>query len=384
MAVDLRCALGQLLNPTPPGNRAGPPFTGGVIGLASYDLARRMESVPGPPPRDWPQLVLARYDALLAFDHRERRVVAIGSGSGDWLDAAAPQSASPSGPLCARLRSCTSRRSHRAAVADVIDRIRAGEIFQANIARRWTGRLYEEARPFDVFRRLSASSPAPYAAYFRLPGRALVSNSPEQFLSVRVEGRGLIAETRPIKGTRPRGTRPQRDAELAAELMACAKDRAENLMIVDLMRNDLARCCAPGSVEVPELSRLRSFANVHHLVSRVRGRLQSGRTAWDLFCSAFPPGSITGAPKVQAMSVIARHEPARGPHYGSLFWAGDDGALEASVLIRTLTFSQATDGWRFEVRAGGGIVADSDPVAETRETDDKLSAIRAALTKGFE
>ena len=151
-------------------------------------------------------------------------------------------------------------------------------------------------------------------------------------------------------------------------------------MIVDLMRNDLARCCRPGSVEVPELCQLRSFANVHHLVSRVVGRLQPDRNAWDLFCAAFPPGSITGAPKIQAMNVIARHELARGPHYGSLFWAGRDGALEASVLIRTLAFKQAADGWRFEVRAGGGVVADSDPRAERIETDDKLSAIRSALS----
>ena len=227
---------------------------------------------------------------------------------------------------------------------------------------------------------MATSSPAPYAAYWRLPSRALVSNSPEQFLSVRTDGLGLAAETRPIKGTRPRGATPAPDAALAAELLASPKDRAENLMIVDLMRNDFARCCAPGSVEVPELCRLQSVANVHHLVSRVRGRLQPGRTAWDLFCAAFPPGSITGAPKVQAMTVIARHEPARGPHYGSLFWAGHDGALEASVLIRTLAFKQDAVSWRFEVRAGGGVVADSDPVAERVETEDKLSAIRAALS----
>jgi para-aminobenzoate synthetase component 1 len=379
MAVDLPDRLDQLLATARARHPAGPPFQGGVVGIAAYDLSRRLEALPAAGRSSWPQLVLARYGALLAFDHQARRILAIGEGSAGWLDVAPPVR-SPRGPLCAKVRSRTSRRRHEAAVADVVGRIRAGEIFQANIARRWTGRLADGAEPFDVFRRLATASPAPYAAFWRLPGRALVSNSPEQFLSVRTDGGGLTAETRPIKGTRPRGATPERDAALAAELLGSPKDRAENLMIVDLMRNDLARCCAPGSVEVPELCRLHSFANVHHLVSRVRGRLQPGRTAWDLFCAAFPPGSITGAPKIQAMAVIARHEPARGPLYGSLFWAGHDGALEASVLIRTLAFRQAADGWRFETRAGGGVVADSDPVAERIETEDKLSAIWMALT----
>jgi para-aminobenzoate synthetase component 1 len=379
MAVELRDVLTPYLTAASPCDPDGPPFQGGVVGLAAYDLADRLEHLPARRRSRWPQLVLARYGALLAFDHLDRRVLAIGKGSAGWL-APSPPTRSRSGPLCVKVRSRTSRRRHEAAVADVVSRIRAGEIFQANIARRWTGRLANDAQPFDIFRRLANASPAPYAAYWRLPGRALVSNSPEQFLSVRADGRGLAAETRPIKGTRPRGATPERDATLAAELLASPKDRAENLMIVDLMRNDLARCCTPGSVEVPELCQLQSFANVHHLVSRIVGRLQPGRSAWDQFCAAFPAGSITGAPKIQAMSVIAGHEPERGPHYGSLFWAGDDGALEASVLIRTLAFREVAEGWSFEVRAGGGVVADSDPVAECIEADDKLSAIRRALS----
>ena len=169
---------------------------------------------------------------------------------------------------------------------------------------------------------------------------------------------------------------------MAADLEASAKDRAENLMIVDLMRNDIARVATPGSVTVPELAALRSFANVHHLVSRVRGRLQAGKTAWDAFLAAFPPGSVTGAPKLQAMQVIARHEPPRGPYCGSLFWAGTDGALEASVLIRTVALTENAAGWTFEARAGGGIVADSDPHAEVAETTAKIGAILKALTEG--
>jgi len=215
-------------------------------------------------------------------------------------------------------------------------------------------------------------------------GRALVSNSPERFLSVRPEADGLWAESWPIKGTRPRGANPTADAALAAELLASEKDRAENLMIVDLMRNDISRVAVPGSVQVPELFGLRSFANVHHLVSRVRGRLRAGATAWDAFRAAFPPGSVTGAPKLQAMSVIARHEGPRGPYCGSLFWSGVDGALEASVLIRTValteTVSENRAAWAFEARAGGGIVADSDPAAEVAETTAKVGAILRALT----
>ena len=150
-------------------------------------------------------------------------------------------------------------------------------------------------------------------------------------------------------------------------------------MIVDLMRNDIARVATPGSVTVPELAALRSYANVHHLVSRVRGRLTPDHSAWDAFLAAFPPGSVTGAPKLQAMSVIARHEPPRGPYCGSLFWAGTDGALEASVLIRTVALTENAAGWAFEARAGGGIVADSDPTAEVAETTAKIGAILKAL-----
>jgi para-aminobenzoate synthetase component 1 len=377
--VDLVNILAPLLDPSVQRDPAGPPFQGGVVGLAAYDMARRLETFPASGFSGWPQLTLGKYAALLAFDHSTRRILAVGRGAADWLEVA-PRRRSPETPLCDKVRSRTSRRRHEAAVAEVVERIRAGEIFQANIARRWVGALAGDAGPFDVFCRLASASPASHAAFWRLPGRVLVSNSPEQFLSIRAEDGGLTVETRPIKGTRPRAADPDRDAALAADLLASPKDRAENLMIVDLMRNDLARCCAPGSVEVTELCRLQSLANVHHLVSTIRGRLQPGRTAWDLFRAAFPPGSVTGAPKIQAMNVIARHEPPRGPHYGSLFWAGHEGALEASVLIRTLACRQVAGRWRFEAQAGGGVVADSDPVAERIETEDKFSAIRAALT----
>ena len=384
--IDLRRLLGEVAPLA-----EGPPFQGGVVGLAAYELSARLEPTAPQGRGEWPDLILLRYPALLAFHAGQRRGLAIGRGpdpraagaraeaAARWLDE--PGRVGATGRLGACVGVATPDSEHALAVAGTVARIADGEIFQANLARPWRGDLAPGVTPYDLFHRLARQSEAGYAAYLRLPGRALVSNSPERFLSVRPGPDGLWAETHPIKGTRPRGADPAADAALAAELLASAKDRAENLMIVDLMRNDLSRVCDPGTVSVPELAGLRTYANVHHLVSRVRGRLRDGATAWDAFLAAFPPGSVTGAPKLQAMSVIARHEPPRGPYCGSLFWAGADGALEASVLIRTLALTEKAAGWRFEARAGGGVVADSDPWAEVAETTVKIGAILRALTE---
>ena len=378
-------ALAALIGPPQTLAPDGPPFQGGVVGLAAYELGDRVEPL-GLARTGWPDLACARYPALLAFDHLQRRVLAIGRGGSQgfarakaeaalaWLDAPAPPI--HDGVLCDGLE-VSDGEAYEAAVARVVERIVGGEIFQANIARAWTGRLTPGAHPFDLFARLRADSPAPFSAYLRLPGRALVSNSPERFL--KVTGGDLSIETQPIKGTRPRGADRAEDAALIAELSASAKDRAENLMIVDLMRNDLARVSPPGSVAVPELFRVETFANVHHLVSTVTGKLAPGLAAADLLRAAFPPGSITGAPKVQAMKVISEMEAPRGPYCGALFWAGVDGAFESSVLIRTVGLEQDGDGWRLEARAGAGIVADSDPHAERLETEAKFAALRRGL-----
>jgi len=383
-------ALAELIGPLQPVEPDGPPFQGGVVGLASYELGDRVERL-GLARTGWPDLACARYPALLAFDHLQRRVLAIGRGGSrsfaqaraeaalGWLGAPAP--GEHDDPLCEALN-VDDGEAYEAAVAQVVERIVGGEIFQANIARSWTGRLAAGAHPFDLFTQLRTASPAPFSAYLRLPGRALVSNSPERFL--KVAGGDLTIETQPIKGTRPRGADRAQDAVLIAELSASAKDRAENLMIVDLMRNDLARVSPPGSVSVPELFRVETFANVHHLVSTVTSRLAEGLTAADLLRAAFPPGSITGAPKIQAMKVIAQLEAPRGPYCGALFWAGVDGAFESSVLIRTVGLeedaaSRDGGGWRLEARAGAGIVADSDPHAERLETEAKFAALRRAL-----
>ena len=376
-ATGQAAAIADLLGPADrPIQPDGPPFQGGVAGLLGYAFGDAPESRRLARHPDWPDVALGRYEALLAFDHHRRRVHVIGEDASDWLGA----HDAPARPMSGGGRvDRPDPGRYECSVTEVVSRIAAGEIFQANVARAWRGRLAAGAHPFDVVRALFQASPAPFAAWLRLPGLALASNSPERFLRVLPDDDGPVAETRPIKGTAPRGVTPEADRALACALAASEKDRAENLMIVDLMRNDLARVCRPGSVRTPDLFRIESFANVHHLVSTVTGRLQSGRTALDLIASAFPPGSITGAPKIQAMRVIETLEPPRGPFFGSMIWAGFDGALDSSVLIRTTGFVEDAGGWRWEARAGAGLVADSDPAAERAETDVKISAVLAAL-----
>jgi para-aminobenzoate synthetase component 1 len=377
--------LAALIGPPRSPAADGPPFQGGVVGLASYELGDRIEHLGLGRMAGWPDLVCARYGAVLAFDHHRREAVGIGRNLEGAREALAWLTSPPATPRRGRLARglCVPPRSeHEALVAEIVGRIAAGEIFQANVARAWTGDLAAGARPFDLFARLAGAGAAPFGAYLRLPGRALVSNSPERFLRVTPTEGSLIAETRPIKGTVRRGRTLPEDEALAAGLAGSAKDRAENLMIVDLMRNDLARVSVPGSVLVPDFCAVERFATVSHLVSTVTSRLAPGRTAADLLAAAFPPGSITGAPKVQAMKVIAGAEPPRGPLFGSMFWAGFDGAFDSSVLIRTAAFAEADGAWRFETRAGGGIVADSDPRAERLETDHKAAGMLAALMEG--
>ncbi|WP_295705495.1 anthranilate synthase component I family protein [uncultured Brevundimonas sp.] len=360
-----------------------PALNVGVIGLAAYDAGARPAT--GAQDVVWPDLMLARYPAMLRFDHHARTVEAVGRGidaaAAEWAveralgwlkGAAAP---TPPAPPAGALVEEGSGADYEAAVADVVARIAAGELFQANIARAWNGRLKDGADPFDVFLRLQAGRASAYGAVWRLDDRAVVSNSPELFLGL--EGRRL--ETRPIKGTRPRADDAAADAALAAELAASAKDRAENLMIVDLMRNDLAQISEVGSVAVAALCVVESHPTVHHLVSVVTSRLRRGLGPADVLAATFPPGSITGAPKHQAMKVIARHEPPRGPWCGSLFLV-EEGRMTASVLIRTASFEQDAEGWRFRTLAGAGIVADSVPAHERSETEVKIKAMAEALT----
>ena len=366
-----------------------PDLQAGVIGLASYDAGARPAT--GEREQVWPDMILARYGSLLVFHHDARSLQAMGwgmdaAGAGancdvaeGWLATARSPDmpGAPADAFAAEGRPA----AYEAAVEQVVSRVAAGDLFQANVARAWRGDLRPGADPFAVFVRLTfapgAASTAPYGAFWRIGDRALVSNSPELFVACeRATGR---IETRPIKGTRPRRPDPIADAAEADALLASAKDRAENLMIVDLMRNDLARVCRPSSVVVDRLFQVESHPTVHHLVSTVSGVLAEGQGPAEVLEATFPPGSITGAPKHQAMKVIAELEPPRGAWCGSLFVLDADGDLTASVLIRTATFEHVEGRWRFRTLAGAGIVADSDPAAELAETDAKISALRRAL-----
>ncbi|WP_404417166.1 anthranilate synthase component I family protein [Brevundimonas vesicularis] len=362
-----------------------PLFAAGVVGLAAYDAGARPAT--GRRETVWPDLMLARYPAMLSFDHQRRSVCATGRGATaeqataaaeralTWL-ATAARVVTPSAPAD-RFEAEAPASAYRDAVADVVQRIGAGELFQANIARAWSGELSPGRDPFEVFLRLQKERASPFGAYWRIGDRALVSNSPELFLAFDPANRRI--EARPIKGTRPRADDPDQDHALASELRASLKDRAENLMIVDLMRNDLARVSRPGSVQVQTLFEVEHHPTVHHLVSTVTAEAEQGVGPAELLEATFPPGSITGAPKHQAMKVIAAHEPPRGPWCGSLFLIGDGGAMTASVLIRTAGFVMKDGVWTYRTLAGAGIVADSHPAAEEAETDAKISALRQAL-----
>ncbi len=372
-----------------------PPFSGGLVGVAGFELGLRLENLPRAPFRieggkAWPELSVRRYPGGLAFDHYDKVLTVMGRGT----DPAAAEAvrdrlirlwqatearAAPAGPLVeAALHLETPDPVHEDKVAAVVAQIHAGDLFQANLARGWTGRLRPDRTPGDILAALNAAGAAPFGAYLDLEdGRVIVSNSPERF--IRLDRDGTL-ETRPIKGTRPRGATPEDDVALGQELLASAKDRAENLMIVDLMRHDLAKVAEVGSVAVPALNTLETYANVHHLVSTVTAQLKAGhleacRGAAEVLLATLPPGSVSGAPKVQAMKVISAMEAARGPYCGALFTIDASGAMDSSVLIRTV----ALEGRNLRAAAGGGIVADSDPRGERIETETKLSLIRRVL-----
>jgi para-aminobenzoate synthetase component 1 len=270
------------------------------------------------------------------------------------------------------LRSTFTHRGYLDAVTRVRDYIVAGDIFQANLSQRFQAPLTEPA--FDLYARLRRGNPAAFAAYLDFGDVRVMSASPERFL--RLDANGRHVETRPIKGTRPRGLGPMHDAALGRALSESDKDRAENVMIVDLLRNDLSRVCRPGTVRVPELFALEQHPTVHHLVSTVVGELDPAADAIDLLRAAFPGGSITGAPKVRAMEIIAELEPSqRGVYCGSIGYLSTTGAMDTNIVIRTYLALRG----RVYFQAGGGIVADSDPELEYRETLDKARALIGAL-----
>ncbi|KAA0687763.1 aminodeoxychorismate synthase component I [Azospirillum brasilense] len=367
----------------PEGPPGPAPFCGGAVGFIGYEAGLRLERIHArhANPGGQPEMAFGLYDAVAAFDHAERRA---------WVIAARPEAegraralaarleaggASPPGPVpAAPWRSELDRDDYLERVERVLEYIRAGDIYQANFTQRFLAERRDGLDPYALYRRLRAISPAPFAAYLDCgPRLRIASASPERFIRLSAAGE---VETRPIKGTRPRYADPATDAAAAAELVASVKDRAENLMITDLLRNDLGRVSRVGSVRVPTLYGLESFASVHHLVSVVTARLRPGLGAVDLLRAALPGGSITGAPKIRAMQIIDELEVARrGAYCGSVAWLGFDGAMDSSIVIRTLSITPDT----VIAQAGGGIVADSDPADEHEEMMVKIRAQLRAL-----
>jgi para-aminobenzoate synthetase component 1 len=364
------------------------PFKGGVIGYFGYELGGVLEELPQPKPDALalPRLFVGFYDLLAAFDHEARAAWIIGHGAAPDLSSRAAAFARTvregSDPLSvppllegADWQPELTRDEVEKRIARVIEYIRAGDIFQANFTQRFRTIRPQGLEDWALYQRLRSFSPAPYAAFLRCGNNlSIASASPERFLCCDSNG---VLETRPIKGTRPRHPDPLCDARLAQELETSAKDHAENLMIVDLMRNDLSRVSVPGSVKVPQLCARESFASIHHLVSVVTGQMRKELTAVDLLRAAFPGGSVTGAPKIRAMEIIHELEPApRGIYCGAIGWIGFDQAMDLSMAIRILTCAGPT----IVAQAGGGIVADSDPAAEYEESMVKMTPLLRALT----
>ncbi len=373
-----------------------PPFPGGAVGYLSYDLGRQIEHLPDTARDDLhlPELCLNFYDHLVAFDHLNQTATLIALPLPDHEEAAltaATQlrqstyntSSQPAASISAsQLTSNFTRSAYRQAIERTLDYIARGHIYQANIAQRFTASLgsvspgepVEPLTPEALYLTLRANNPAPFAAFLDYGDFQIISASPERFLLFDPSTRRV--ETRPIKGTRPRGQTPAEDELLKAELLASEKDKAELVMIVDLERNDLGRVCDYGSVRVTDLRRIEPYPTVWHTVATVEGKLRANASLTDLIRATFPGGSITGAPKIRAMQIIEELEALRRHVYcGAIGYFGFDGGLDLNIAIRTITIKK--DQAYFQ--AGGGIVADSDPEAEYDETLHKARALARAL-----
>lgn len=394
------------------------PFLGGAVGYFGYDLCHFVECLPSTPIDDLklPECYFAFYDTVVAFDHLEKKTYLVATGfpemeegqrlkrarmrleeTKDWLCAThsviavsrspeqsegeAKQSHDRGCFVAAALRNDRKNKEitlksnftpeeYKKAVNRVREYIAAGDVFQVNLSQRFAADL--KISPFDLYKRLRTVNPAPFASYLNFPDVTIVSASPERFLKVESDW----VETRPIKGTRPRGRDSAEDERLAHELVHSGKDHAENVMIVDLERNDLGRVCRYGTVRVNELAILETFPTVFHLTSTVIGRLRRGKSNIDLLKATFPGGSITGAPKVRAMEIIDEIEPTRRSVYtGSIGYLGFDEDMDVNIVIRTFLIKEG----KAYFQVGGGIIYDSDPEAEYMETLDKARALIRAL-----
>lgn len=370
----------------------GPPFQGGAVGAFAYDLGRQLEDLPSYARCDvgTPEMSLGFYDWVLAHDYHAGTSWLVTTGLPGSTEAAAltrqaevldilaawqsrngsEENASGDFCLTTPLTSNATREQYVAMVRRAQEYIAAGDIYQVNLSQRfaapWLG------SPWTLYERLRQESPVPFGAFLDMGDHWVVSASPERFLRVR-DG---AVETRPIKGTRPRGLTLTEDAALAEELRTSEKDRAENLMIVDLLRNDLGKVCRPGSIHVPALWQIEGYSNVWQLVSAVKGELRSDCDAVAALEAAFPGGSVTGCPKIRAMEIIEELEPVRrGIYCGAIGYLGFDGGMDTSIVIRTIVLNRD----RLYLQVGGAVVADSDPQAEYEETLVKAQAARRVL-----
>lgn len=357
------------------------PFTGGLIGYFDYDLGLPLHKLPEPKRQNsHPLMKLGWYGWALVVNHRVGKCWLVSHPACDQqiLDTVRgllQKSSSKVEPessfsLTSPFQAAEDKRAYLQSLARINTYIDRGDCYQVNYAL--SHRATYQGDPWHAYRRLRRASPSPYSAYFNWNGRAVMSCSPERFLKVSVSQ----VEAKPIKGTIARGETLREDQERAVNLMNSRKDQAENLMIVDMLRNDLSRNCAPGSVRVPKLFALESFASVHHLVSTITGTLSPGRTPLDLLRDSFPGGSITGAPKKRAMEIIAELEAGpRGIYCGSIGYISATGRMDTNIAIRTLV----ADSGIIECRGGGGIVADSDPECEYLEAHQKIALLIKAL-----
>ncbi len=361
----------------------GPPFQGGAIGYFGYEMGRLLERLPGTAVDDLalPDMSLGFYDWVIAFDHESRRAWVFTTefsrkGRAQWALDRIEKERFPVTPINGKPATTTDLRSNfgREQYIQAVDRVKqyivAGDIYQANISQRLEATVDTDA--WELYKSLRNTAPAPFGAFLGFPESSVLSASPEQFLRVEDD----FVETRPMKGTRPRGATPEEDNRLRKELASSEKDRAENIMIVDLLRNDLGRVCTPGSIRVPQLFDVETYPNVHQLVSSVTGNFRPGHDAIDLLTACFPGGSVTGAPKIRAMEIIDEIEPMqRGVYCGAIGYIGFDGSMQLSIPIRTMV----KKGMQVYLQVGGGIVADSCPESEFQETLHKARGGLEAL-----
>lgn len=354
-----------------------PPFQGGLAGYIAYDFGRSLE--PDAKIPDFaeicPVLILHHFDCVAAFDHMQERawIISKTEERADELEALLNARPKPLGShAITGWQSNFTREAYEAAIARTVEYILAGDIFQANITQMFSAAIPQGFDPLAFYRVLRLKNPATFAAFMDYGDIQIASSSPERLL----RHNGETVEARPIKGTRRRDSDPARDANLIADLTSSRKDRAENVMIVDLLRNDLSRVSKPGTVKVPVLCGLETYANVHHLVSVITSELKDGLGLGDLIAATFPGGSITGAPKIRAMEIIAEIEQApRGVYCGAIGYLGFNGKADLNIAIRTAQFS----GGIARVQGGGGITARSNPAAEYEESLTKIKRIMEAF-----